>query len=611
MKRGRRRDWEPARAIAARGIVVALLGVLVSALFRAQVIGSSSWRLQSESNRLRSVTVPPPRGIIRDRAGRALADNAPGYSVSIVPAQGDSMRITLERLREHLAISESRYAALLESVAANPRTPVTVSADAPFDAVAALEERRSSFPRLLIQATPKRRYPAGVVGAHVLGYVGEVSEAEMESPEFEGVEAGRVVGKSGVEKMHDARLRGRPGTRFVEVDARRRVVGSFRGVDSIPVVAGGDLDLHLDLDLMEWIHRIFPAGMQGAVVALEVETGAVLALYSAPAFDPNIFAGTVDAAEWEKLSGDPQNPLYHRAVMGTYAPGSLWKLATAAIALDLGVVSPEERMPAPCRGAYRYGNRLARCWDENGHGSLDLIGAIRHSCNVYFYQLGLRVGLARLLEGGNAMGFGDRCGIDLPREAAGTFPGDVEFWERTFEYPAQEGEVLSIAIGQGPNAQTPLKLGQFLLAIARDGSAPAPSLHRDAPRRDSWTLNVSAEDLASVREGVRRVMQPGGTAHMSSLEHFDLLGKTGTAQSGGDRPDHAWFFGMAGLPGAEAEIVVVALVEFGGAGSEVAAPLAAKTADHYLRGVHGIARDTIQTLGEHIRAGRHAPWGWR
>ncbi len=607
----RRQDWQPSRAVTARVVVIVLVGVLVSSLFYNQVIGSSAWSLRSDSNRLRSVTVPPPRGIIRDRAGRALADNISGYSVSIIPAERDSMMATLARLQNYLQLSRSRYSSVTAMIEARPRSPVIVSVDAPFDAVAALQERRSHFPRMLIEVRPKRRYPAGEIGAHVIGYVGEIGEGELKLPAFHGAEPGRIVGKSGIERQYEAKLQGSPGTRYVEVDAARRTVGSFAGAAGVSEEAGEDIDLYLDLDLMEWIHRIFPEDRQGSVVALEVETGGVLALYSAPAFDPNLFAGTVDPAFWAQLSQDPRNPLYHRAAMGTYAPGSLWKLATAAIALDLGLVTPDERMSVPCRGAYRYGNRLVRCWDENGHGSQDLIGAIQNSCNVYFYQLGLRIGLDRLLRGGNTMGFGARCGIDLPQEAPGIFPTDRAFWDERFGEPAGEGEVLSMAIGQGPNSQTPLKMAQFLLAIARDGSAPPPRLYQGAEGGAQWSLDIEPQDLERIREGTRRVTQPGGTAHLSSLEHFDLLGKTGTAQSGGGRPDHAWFFAMAGPKGRDADIVVVALVEFGGSGSAVAAPLVAKVADHYLRGVYGIPRDTIQTLGEHLRAGRNASWGFR
>ena len=601
-------------AVRARVVVVALLGVLIAVLFRFQVLRSSDWLLESQSNRLRPLTVPAPRGVIRDRVGRVLADNVPGYSVSIVHDQPDSMISTLRRLREHLELGDRRFEELAVQARSGPPRPLLVSVDAPFDAVAALQERRSIFPRLLIESRPKRRYPAGRVGAHVIGYVGEINEAEVEARQGEGAEPGWIVGRSGIEAQYESTLQGKPGSRYVEVDAVGRIVGSFAGVRSVTEEPGTDLELNLDLELMEWIDHIFPEGMNGSVVALEVETGGVLALYSAPAYDPNVFAGFVDRSEWDRLVQDPESPLYHRAVMGKYPPGSPWKLATAAIALDLGVVTPTERMTVPCRGSYVFGNRAYRCWLPQGHGSLDLAGAIQHSCNVYFYQLGVRIGLARMLEVGNRMGFGEQCGIDLPNEAGGNFPEGLEFWERRYGYQPREGEALNLAIGQGPNDQTPLKIAQFMVAIARDGSAPAPSLLRsslDGASEASWRLDIPREHLEHIREGIRRVTREGGTAYRSSLEHFDLLGKTGTAQSGGGRPDHAWFTGIASPYGEAPEIVVVALVEFGGSGSGVAAPLVAKTADFYLRGKYGVPRDTIQTLGEYQLAGRSTAWARR
>ena len=601
-------------AVRARVVVVALLGVLIAVLFRFQVLKSSDWLLESQSNRLRPLTVPAPRGVIRDRVGRVLADNVPGYSVSIIHDQPDSMISTLSRLREHLELGDRRFEVLAAQARSGPPRPLLVSVDAPFDVVAALQERRSIFPRLLIESRPKRRYPAGRVGAHVIGYVGEINEAEVEAREGEGAEPGWIVGRSGVEAQYELTLQGKPGIRYVEVDAAGRIVGPFTGVRSVTEEPGEDLELNLDLELMQWIDHIFPEGMNGSVVALEVETGGVLALYSAPAYDPNVFAGVVDRSEWDRLVQDPESPLYHRAVMGKYPPGSPWKLATVAIALDLGVISPTERMPISCRGSYVFGNRSYRCWKPEGHGSLDLVGAIQHSCNVYFYQVGVRIGLARMLEVGNRMGFGEQCGIDLPNEARGNFPEGPEFWERRYGYQPREGEALNLAIGQGPNDQTPLKIAQFLVAIARDGSAPAPSLFRsetDDRIEASWRLEIPEEHLEHIREGIRRVTREGGTAYRSSLEHFDLLGKTGTAQSGGGRPDHAWFTGMASPYGEAPEIVVVALVEFGGSGSGVAAPLVAKTADFYLRGKYGIPRDTIQTLGEYQLAGRSTAWARR
>ncbi len=597
------------------GMIVAgvLMGILILAFFRAQVLRSSAWDLQSRSNRLRPLSVPAPRGTLFDREGRVLADNVPGYSVILLPAHGDTIRAALERLSPHLGLSPGRVDFLLERARLSPRQPLVVKVNAGFSEVSALEERRSEFPSLYLEMRPRRRYPAGEAMAHLLGYLGEVTSGELEDSAFAGYEAGMIVGKDGIEREYERLLQGVAGVRYVEVDALGRIVGSFGGPAERPAAPGQDLRLNIDLELQEWIHRIFPDTMRGAVVVLDVEDGGVLALYSSPSFDPNDFVGGIAQDAWEALSSDPDLPLLNRTVLGRYPPGSTWKLATAAIGLDLGVVRPDETMPIPCTGGMQYGNRFFRCWNEEGHGTVDLVGAIRHSCDVYFYQLGLRIGLERLLAEGTRIGFNERCGIDLPAELVGEFPRDPGYWQeaRQFGYRATEGEVLSLAIGQGPNSQTPLKMAQFYLAIARDGSAPPPRiLHTEEPPEGGWSLDLSPLALETMREGLRAVVRPGGTAHMSALEHWDLMGKTGTVQNP-PNPDHAWFAGIAGPWEGAPEVVVVVIVEFGESGSGVAAPLVAKTADFFLRKKHGIALDTIQTLREHLMAGRPAPWADR
>ncbi len=465
---------------------------------------------------------------------------------------------------------------------------------------------------MLIQTRPKRRYLGGRATSHVIGYVGEVTARELEDPRFRGYEQGMVVGKEGVERKYETTLQGTQGVRYVEVDALGRVVGSFRGVSETPAREGDDVHLNLDLELQRWVDRIFPDTMRGAVVALDARDGGVLALYSSPTFDPNAFVGGIDPDLWRRLNGDPAQPLFNRAVQGLYPPASTWKLAAAAIALEVGAVRPDELMPEPCRGGIWFGNRYFRCWKPEGHGALDLAGAIRNSCDVYFYQLGLAVGLERLLDQGTRVGFSRRSGIDLPQEAEGIFPEDASFWERRFGDPPTEAEALNLAIGQGPNSQTPLKMAQFYLALARDGTAPAPRVVGEAEPDEGWSLDLAPSSLEAVREGLRGVVAPGGTAFLSSLEHWDFIGKTGTGQNAQDpERDHAWFVGMAGPPGERTEVVVAVLVEFGESGSGTAAPLVAKTADFYLRTEHGMEVDTVQTLGEHWRTGTPAPWGAR
>ncbi len=599
------------RARIAAGIIGIVVGALALQFFRVQVLQSSDYKLRSESNRLRPLPIPAPRGTIYDRNGLIIADNVPGYAVYVLAAPGDSVRVSLRRLQPHLGLSDGRVERLESRIRRNE--PLLVDVDVEVGAVAVLQERGDEFPGIYIEMRPKRRYRSGAAVGHALGFISEVSPEELATPTFLSYEQGMLVGKAGVERQYEERLQGTRGVRILEVDAAGRLVGSFAGREEDPSQPGEDIHLNLDLELMEWIHAIFPDSMRGAVVALDPADGGVLALYSAPSMDPNDFVGGMETELWGELSNDPEQPLFNRAVLGRYAPASTWKLAAAGIALDAGVVGPRETMPVPCTGGITILGQYKRCWDPDGHGFLDLAGAIANSCNVYFYQLGVRIGLDNMLAAGTRLGFSRRCGIDLPQENPGIFPEDRSFWVDRFGYRPLEGEVLSLAIGQGPNDQTPLKMAQFFTALARDGSAPAPRLLKGVEPTDSWRLELSRVAIDELREGLRRVTSPGGTAHYrAALEHWEIIGKTCSGQNPQDpeRP-HAWFAGMAGPWGEEPEIVVVALVEFGESGPRVAAPIAAKAADFYLRRKYGMEIDSIQTLAEHVEAGLPAPWARR
>jgi penicillin-binding protein 2 len=602
------------RAIGAYVILGLFMVALAGAFFRIQILGSSTWELRAESNRVRQLPVPAPRGIIYDRNGLILADNVPGYAITLLPMPLDSARATLGRLSEYVDLPAGQVNRVVSTMQRFGRE-VVVDADADFEVVSAIEERRAEFPGVYVEMRPRRRYALGPAASHVLGYVGEITAEELTSTAFqdERYEQGMIVGKSGIEKQYETRLQGRPGLKYVEFDARGRIVGDFAGVRTDTGEEGESLVLNLDLELQQWIDGIFPDTMAGAVVALDPADGGVLALYSAPTYDPNAFVGGIDPELWNGLIGDERKPLFDRAVVGLYPPASTWKLAAAGIALDLGVVTPDEHMEVPCTGGWFWGNRYWRCWDASGHGHQTLAEAIGNSCDVYFYQLGLRIGLEPMLQRATDIGFSRRCGVDLPQESQGIFPSERSWWNRTYNYTPTEGEVLNLAIGQGPNSQTPLKVAQFYLALARDGSAPAPAIARDAPAGEGWSLDLAPEHIEALREGLRLVTAPGGTAHFgTALEHWDVIGKTGTGQNAlslqGLAEDHAWFAGMAGPIGGDPEIVVSVIVEYAGGGSAVAAPIMAKTADFYLRRKYGIPIDSVQTYREHLLRGRPAPW---
>ena len=601
------------RAFGAYLVMALLMGTLVFAFFRIQVLGSSAWELRAKSNRVRQLPIPAPRGVIYDRNGKILAENVAGHAITLLPQPLDSARATLERMSRYIELSDARIDQVVAMMRRYGRE-VVVDSDADFEDVSAIEERRSEFPSIYVEMWPRRRYVLGEAAGHVLGYVGEITQGELDStfvdPRYQ---AGMSVGKVGIERQYESQLQGRRGLRYVEFDARGRIVGAFAGAEQDPGDPGENLVLNVDLELQHWIHEIFPDTLSGAVVALDPSDGGVLALYSAPTYDPNLFVGGIDGETWEALSSDARKPLFDRSVLGLYAPASTFKLATAGIALDLGVVTPDEYMSDPCTGSWYWGNRSWGCWEREGHGYQTLAEAIGNSCDIYFYQLGLRIGLVSLLQRATDVGFSRKCGVDLPQESRGIFPGEPSWWENAYGYRPTEGEALILAIGQGPNSQTPIKMAQFYVALARDGSAPAPIIAREAPLEEGWELNLADDHLRSLREGLRRVTAPGGTAHFgTALEHWEVVGKTGTGQNPlsvrGLAEDHAWFAGMAGPPGQSPEIVVVVIVEYGGGGSRVAAPIMAKTADFYLRRKHGIPIDTVQTYLEHLVQGVPTPW---
>ena len=579
----------------ASAVLFVVVVLLVTAFFRTQILRNQQWVLQSEENRLREVPLPAARGIIYDRAGRIIAENAVGYSVSLLTQSEDSLRATLQRLRGTIELTGPQIEAAVRRYKRDRARPAVIIPDASFDVISVLEEHRIDFPSLIIQSAPKRYYPdSGAVAAFV-GYTGEINETELAQPQYQGYKAGQQVGKQGLERQYEADLKGREGSRFVEVDARNRVLREVADRQLDPLGAS-PLYTNIDLDLQRFIARIFGDSLQGGVVALVPQTGEVLALYSAPSFDPNRFIGGVSAEYYDSLRTDPRKPLYNKALQGTYPPGSTWKLASAVIALENNAVSFNEHMQQPCTGGMYYGNRYWRCWDKNGHGSLNLVGAIAKSCDVYFYQLGLRLQVSRLVAGGANLGFAAKSGIDLPEERRSTFPATIQYYN--YKYGPNgwtQAQSLNLAIGQGDNSQTVVNMAHFYTALATDGYGAKPHVARVKPERLKM-LNLNVDQMAQLRTALANVAQAGGTAAVAGAALKGVLaGKTGTAQSGvhknGVELNHAWFVGFA--PGDDPKIVVAVMLEFGGHGTR-AAIIASSIIAHYL---HTNVTSALQTEG--------------
>lgn len=563
-------------------IVSGVLLFLAGGFFRSQVLNHAKYDLQSKTNRLRELPLPAPRGVIFDRNNKVIADNVIGYSVSVLAMKEDTLRAVLQRLTGTISISPAQIEQSVRRFRRAPARPTVIIPDASFDVVSVLEEHRSQFPGLIIQSAPRRFYPDGPAVASFVGYVGEVSEAELAQSAFADYKAGQQVGKQGLEKQYESLLRGKEGSQYVEVDARGRVVrNSGAQADQIPE-AGPDLHTNIDLDLQKFVAGIFGDSLQGGAVAIDPQTGGVLALYSAPSFDGNRFIGGVSVQYYDSLRTDPRRPLYNKALQGTYPPGSTWKLATTAIGLETGVVKMTDKMPIPCTGGMQFGSRYFRCWKPEGHGFLDLKGAIAKSCDVYFYQLGLRLGIARLIAGGVAIGFDRKAGIDLPEELKPRFPKTTEYFDNKYGKGRWNNSlVLSMAIGQGDNSQTILNMAKFYTALGTDGKAAKPQIKKGSPERVQ-VVQLTDDQMEQIRQALVGVVT-SGTAAASAIKGVQLAGKTGTAQSGkyenGKELNHGWFVGFA--PADKPSIVVAVMIEFGGHGTRAAA-IASKIIQAYL-----------------------------
>ncbi len=580
-----------ARRSRAAGILLLVLFVwLGSAFFRAQVLRNEDYSLRSRQNRLREVPLPAPRGVILDRNGQIIAESVPGYTVLLTlerttrtQAVEDTIRATLRRLGEFIPYTERDVETAVRRYRRDPARPVVVLSDARFDVVSVLEERIADFPGLIIQSAPKRYYPDGPAVAHLVGYTGEITERELQTRDEEGYKPGHQIGKAGLEQQYEQLLRGREGTSFIEVNAFNRVVRREGVRPELRPQPADTLQTNIDLNLQRFVYDLFEgdSSLAGGIIALDPRTGGVLALHSNPSYDPNLFIGGIGVDEYAVLRDDPRKPLHNKVIQGKYPPASTFKLIVAAIGMERGLVGLNSRMPQPCTGGIWFGSRYFRCWNRSGHGHVNLQQAIAKSCNVYFYQLGQQIGLENLLREGVEIGMGRRTGIDLPNEHAPTWPPDVQYFDELYGARGWTRAVtLNLAIGQGENTQTVINMARAYAALATDGAAPGPTI-ADTTSERVPAFSLSAAQLDSLRGALIDVVSARGTAGSSALEGITIAGKTGTAQTGraGER-DHAWFVGFA--PAEDPQIVVSVFVVNGESGG-VAARLASRAIENYLR----------------------------
>lgn len=583
-----------------------VFAIFVVRLFQLQVIEGDDLRQRSQRNSVRTVRLEAPRGDIADREGRVLAATRPAFVLQVIPHDLRQPRRTFAALGSLLESDPAGLRALVGVRKGRARfQPVELVGDLSDEGRARVEEHRFALPGVVVDPKPRRHYVHGELAAHALGFIGEIQKEQLETRRYADYRAGEVIGQSGVESLLQAHLRGRSGGRNQVVDVAGRVVDELDEVEPVP---GGSVRLTLDLDLQRAAEEAFAeadpdaSARVGALVALDPRTGDVLALVSKPSFDPNDFAGGIDVETWQRLNTDEWRPMQNRAISGQYPPGSTWKSFVAAAGLEAGVIDPDEKVFCP--GHFRLGRRVYRCWKRGGHGYVDLHQALVQSCDVYFYQAGLALGIDRLAYFARGFGFGRTTGIPLGHERAGLVPTSA--WkERRFAEPWVRGETVSAAIGQGFDLVTPLQLAVGYAAIANGGRIVEPRLVLRRTARDGavveapapaerGTVPIAPEHLARVREALAGVVQEsGGTGGRSRVPGVRVAGKTGTAQVVGlehteeleedevERRlrDHAWFAAFA--PADAPEIVVTALVEHGGHGGSAAAPIVQRVLARY------------------------------
>jgi penicillin-binding protein 2 len=581
-------------------LIAGLIGFLALGvrMWHLQIIKGEEFSRLSKHNRIRIREIPASRGMILDRKGRILIDNRPSFEVLLVPEDIEDMGKTTRFLHSILKVTPEDVGKRLEvNKHRPPFKPIRIQSDISRLHLALIKTHQLDLPGLIVDIHPRRAYNYGNMASHLVGYLGEIDGHELKRDRFKGYQMGNIIGKYGVEQQWEPFLKGIDGGRQVEVDAFGREIKVLQRVEPHP---GNNLFLTIDLDLQTTAESLLQ-GKEGAIVAMNPQNGHILAMVSHPSYDPSLFAGGINHDDWETLIQNPFHPLQYRAIQGQYAPGSVFKVITAIAGLEEGVISPQEILF--CGGSYRFGNRTYRCWRKEGHGKVNLHRAIVESCDVFFYQVGQRLGIDRLAKYAKGFGLGKPTGISLNDEKPGLIPTS-EWKKNTYHEIWYKGETLSCAIGQGYVLVTPLQMLNAISAISTEGILYRPQLVERIERANGRLLKsykpisngkvpVSPENLMFIREALLGVVnEDRGTGRVARIKGVTVSGKTGTAQvislkedvAEEDTPyehrDHAWFVAYA--PMENPIISVAVLVEHGGHGASASAPIARKVIQKYL-----------------------------
>jgi penicillin-binding protein 2 len=572
--------------------------LLLIRLFYLQYVKYDENLQQSENNRMRSVVLRADRGAIFDRYGVVLVRNRPSYQIALVPKDLKNQDSVMARL---LSIRDSAGVRMFDSLALDSAFQycrwhrsgtVRILEDASSEQVAIIEERSADLPGVVTEVESRREYPYGTLAAHVLGYTGEVSDEQLTKPEFKDYLLGDRIGQKGLEKEYDKEFRGKDGMKFIEVNAYGREVGLIDGMGVQAAVAGYQMVTTLDLKVQHAAEAALPDSVRGAIVAIDPRNGEILAMVSSPRLDPNIFSLKRRERNkgWAEVALDSMRPLTNRAISGVYPPGSVFKLITAGAGLEYKVVNRHSHMAQPCTGGYQFGARYQKCWGK--HGSLDLVNAIRLSCDVYMYQLGLILGMEKINEFGERFGLGSELGVDIPGERSGWLPDSASFNARNkrLGWRWARGLILNLAIGQG-QLVTPLQEAVMAGSVATGKGVYRPHFMKELRTLDGKVVrryepvkiregNMSPETHQALVDGMDSVVNhPGGTGKRAAIPGIRVGGKSGSAEWKKGEKTHAWFVAVAPLD--DPQIAVAVVQEAAGGGGALSAPLCRKVMEAY------------------------------
>lgn len=572
--------------------------VLVLRMWHLQILQKDTLQALSENNRTRKVLLSDYRGKILDTNNNVIVDIRPTFNLYVTPEDTKDIEAIYKILTQRLEIDENQF---YQTVKTSPSYKnILIERDLNREDVAFIEEHKIDLPGVFFKVEPLRNYKEGSLAAHVIGYIGEISKSQLTALKKLDYRQGNFIGQYGLEKIYEKSLRGERGSKQIEVDASGR---ELKILQQVFPKQGQSLVLTINLEIQKIVEKLLE-GKAGAVVVLDPNSGAVLAMASSPSFDPNLFAGKFSKAAWARLVNDTLHPLQNRAIQGQYAPGSVYKIITASAGLGEGLI--DEKFTAFCNGSFKFGRRRYRCWKKWGHGKVNIHKALVQSCDVFFYRLGYRLGIDTLSRYAHGFGLGQISGFELPEEKRGLVPSKA--WKiKNRNEPWFPGETISASIGQSYNLVTPLQMANLISAVANGGTVWKPYVLKSIIAKDGTVINktepqiikkipIKGKNLDIIRRALSGVVaEKGGTGYRARIPRIKVSGKTGTSQVIGMRDDdksnkgevpykfrdHAWFVAFA--PFEDPLISVSVIIEHGGHGGAVSAPIAREIIKKYFQ----------------------------